>query len=119
MLRQFAGHEEQNVDSNVIVVPREAWREPLGGCCDTAQAALIKGHRGSRLAGALFDLDEGDDPAATGDQVDFTAGHACPPSENAPAVKPQPPGGQRLGATPARFGRVTRQSPAPRASARA
>ena len=39
-----------------------------------------------------------------GDQIDFATGHASPAGEDPPAVQPQPPGGDALGAAAALLG---------------
>ena len=69
-----------------------------------AQAILVD--REIEILGpvAPFDLDEGDNAAAAGDQVDFADRDAQSLAEDAPAVEAEPPGGTAFGLAPARFG---------------
>jgi hypothetical protein len=68
---------------------------------------------------ALLDLDEGQNAPATCDQIDFAARDTDPLREDAPAPKAQPPGGDRLRLSAARFGELAVQSLPPSSSARA
>lgn len=104
--RQLAGQEEDGVDANVVAGAHEARGEPLGGGDDPAQAIVVEGHGGAFLGGARLDLDEGDDVPAAGDQVDFAAGDAGPLGEDPPAMEPQPPGSEALGAAAALLGQL-------------
>jgi hypothetical protein len=106
MARQFAGQEEDGVDADIVAGAHESRRQPLGGDGDTAQPVLVERYCGAFLAAARLDLDEGEDPPAAGDEVDFAAGHPRPSGENPPAVQPQPPGGQALGLAAALLGQL-------------
>lgn len=104
MPRETAGQEKDGVDADIIAVAHEARRQPLSRDRDAAQAILVEGHRRAFLAGARLDLDKGDDAAAACDQVDLAAGNARPCRQDAPAMQPQPPGRQPLGAAAALLG---------------
>ena len=71
------------------------------------------------LTVALLDLDERNDPPSLGDQVNLASRNPHPPCENSPAVKAQPPGGDRLRPSPSRFRNLPVQPAAPSSSARA
>lgn len=101
---QAARHNEHGVDPDLVPVACIARREALCGDCDPAQAIFVERPCGRLRGAALFDFDEGEHPAAAGDEVDFAARHTGSTSENPPAVQPQPPGGNRLRLAPARFG---------------
>lgn len=92
--RQPAGRDEDGVDPDVVVLPRVARRKSLGRHSNAAQAIFIERQRQPFLAAARLDLDEGQGLAAPRDEVDFAARNAGPAGEDAPAVQPQPPGGQ-------------------------
>jgi hypothetical protein len=101
---QSAGDQEQGIDANRVAISGVAGREPLGGDRDPAQAIFIECPCCGVFGAALFDLDEGQCPAATRNEVDLATGNAGAPRENSPALQPQPPGGERFGPTPPRFG---------------
>ena len=105
MARQLAGQQEDGVDADVVAGAHEARRQPLGGDDDPAQPIVVEGDGGAFLGGARLDLDEGDDFAAAGNQVDFAARDARPLGEDPPAAKSQPPGRQpfRAPAAPLRL----------------
>ena len=106
MTWQAARHEEDGVDADVVSGAHEARRQPFGSDGDAAQAIVIKRHGGAFIGRARLDLNEGENAAAAGDQVDFAAGHPRAFSENAPAMQSQPPGGQPLGLATALFGKL-------------
>ena len=106
MTGQTARDEEDGVDADVVSEAQEARRQPLGGDGDTAKAVLVERHGRGILRGARLHFDEGKDPAAPGDQVDFTAGHSRALGQNAPAMQTQPPGRQPLGLAAALLGKL-------------
>ena len=63
---------------------------------------------------AVLDLDKGDDAPAPRHQIDLAKGGAHAMGQDAPALEPQPPGRERLGAPSRRLGLL-----APRFSHRA
>ena len=85
-------------------VAHVARREPLGGSGDPAQPPFVEREGGGVLGGARLHLDEGERAAPPGDDVDLAAGNAGAPGEDAPAVQPQIPAGERLGAAAALLG---------------
>lgn len=104
MAWQLAWQEENGVDADVVAGAHEARRQSLGGDDDPSQSIVVESHRRSFLGRAGLDLDEGDDPPAAGDQVDLAARNSRPLGEDPPAMQPQPPGGQPLGAAAALLG---------------
>lgn len=104
-----AGNDEDGVDPDHLAGAGVARGQALGGDHDAAQAIGVKRPGGGLLGAPLFDLDEGEGAAAAGDKVDFTAGNAGAAGKDRPAVEPQPPGGDALGAPPALFGLETIQ----------
>lgn len=106
MTREAAGQEEDGVDANIVAVAHEPRRQPFGRNRHAAQAILVEGHGGALFAGSRLHLDKGNDAAAAGDEIDFAAGHAGADGENPPAMQPQPPGGQPLGAAAALLGEL-------------
>jgi hypothetical protein len=115
---QFAGHQENGVDSDIFAGTGVTRGEALGGDGDTAEPVLVQRHGRRVFASPLLDLDERDGPTALGNQVDLSSPNARAASENSPAVKAQPPGGYRLGPAPPRFGDLPIQSEPPSSSAR-
>ncbi len=71
--------------------------EQLGGAADTP--ALARGDRfeGKCPVDARLDLDEGDQTAAPGDDVDLADRRAVTPRQDAPTAYPQMPRAKRLG----------------------
>jgi hypothetical protein len=102
--RQPARQQEDRIDPYVVAVAGKAWCEPLGGHRDPPQPVMIEGHSGTFLATPRLHLDERHYSTASGDQVDFTAGHARTLGQDPPAMQPQPPGRQPLGAAAALLG---------------
>ena len=106
MTRQAAGDEEDGVDADIVAGAHDARRQPLGSDGDAAKPVLIERHGRAFLAGACLDLDEGEDATAARDQIDLAAGHPRALGKNAPAMQPQPPGGQPLGLAAALLGKL-------------
>ena len=104
--RQSAGNNEDCIDANVVVRFLVVGRKPLGCSDHAAQAPGIQGHGGSLFGRSRFDLDEGESSSASGNDIDFAAGHASSSRKDMPAAKPQPPAGQRLGSAAALFSRL-------------
>ncbi len=119
MLRQAARDDEDRVDADVVAGAGEALLELARGDRDPAQAMLVERECSGIGGGALLDLDKRQHLATPRDQIDLTAAHFHPLGEDPPAVKPQPPGGDGLGAAAALLGVTAVQSGAPSASARA
>ena len=119
MARQAPWRKEHHVDAYVIARPRKARPQHFGSGSDAAQAILVDRKVEIGSAVAPLDLDEGDDPPAPRDQIDFARRYAKPLAEDTPAVQPQPPRRAAFGLAPARLGRRTLQAPSFRSSARA
>src|SRR3546814_15150433 len=95
MARQAPWRKEHHVDSDIIARSGEARSEHFGGGGDAAQAIRVDSEVEVFGPVAPLDLDEGDHPPASRDEVDFAGGDAAPPAQSAPAVGAQPPGGDR------------------------
>lgn len=119
MPRQAARDDEQSVDADIVALAGVAGGQPLRGYGDAAQTIFIQRPGGSYRGAALLDLDERQNLAATGDQVDLATRHAGTPGEDSPALQAQPPGGDGLRLAAARLGQLPVQSPSPSSSARA
>ena len=119
MAGQAARDQEQCVDPQVIACASVAWCQTLGRDCDATQPIFVERPGGRVLATALFDLNERQDAAAAGDQIDFTSRNARTLREDSPAAKAQPPGGDGLRLAAARFRLLPVQSPPPSSRARA
>jgi len=104
MAWQAARRKEHHVDPDVVLRPGEARGEHFGRRGDAAQAILVD--RKIEILGpvAPFDLDEGDNAAAAGDQIDFADRDAQSLTKDAPAMEAKPPGGTAFGLAPARLG---------------
>jgi len=107
---QPAGHKENGVDANVVARPRVTRRKPFGGDGDATKAIFVERHGRSIFTAPLLDLDERDRPSAFGDQVDFSSCNARTSGEDSPAVKTQPPCGERFRSPPAGFRNVAVQA---------
>lgn len=105
--RQLAGRDEDGVDPDVVVLPRVARGQPLGGHGHPPQPIFIERQCQPLLAAACLDLDKGQGLAAPRDEVDFAARNAGPAGEDAPAVQSQPPGRLPFGAAAALLGKDT------------
>jgi hypothetical protein len=117
--RQPARDDEDGVDLDVVAGAGVARRKLLGGGRDPAQPIPVE-READRVEGrAVLDLDERQAFAAPSDEIDLAPANLDPPREDSPAVKPQPPGGDGLGAAAAPLGEVALQPPSARASARA
>ena len=111
--------DEQGIDADVVALAGVARRQALSGHCDAAKAVFVQRPSGGFRRTPLLDLDEGDDAPASGHQIDFAAGNAGAAGKNAPALQPQPPGGDCFRPAPARLRQLPVQSPPPSSKARA
>ena len=101
--RQPSGHQEDRVYPNIVIGTCIAGREALGGDGNPAKSIFVE-REGCRLvASSLLHLDEGNHFSAPRNQVHFAAGNAGAARQDSPAVKPQPPGGDGLGAPSSSF----------------
>jgi hypothetical protein len=117
--RQAARDDEQRIDSDVVAIADVARRKAFGGDRDPAQAILVKCPRCRVLSAALLNLDEGQRPAAAGNQIDLAARNPGAAGENSPALETQPPGGERFRPPTTRFGLAAVQLLPASSSARA
>ena len=104
MARPAPRRKEQHVDTLVVARADEARGDRLGPGGDAAQAVGVDGEREVGGTGAPLDLDEGDRPAATGDEIHLAARRLHPAGQDAPALEPQIPGGERLAASSSPLG---------------
>lgn len=116
---QSSRHKEQGVNPNVIAIASVARCQPLGGDGDATQPIFIERPGGRVLATSLLDLDERQDAASPGDQIDFAARYAGSLRKDSPAAEAQPPGGDGLRLAAARLRLLPVQSPPPSSRARA
>src|SRR5947209_1161382 len=105
MPRPASRDDEQGVDPYIVTLTHIAGRQTLSGDDDVAQPLIERECRGF-VGGARLDLDKGERAPAPGDDVHFTAPNTGPPCEDAPALQPQVPAGECLGAAPTPFGRL-------------
>ena len=117
--REAARDDEDGVDANIVARACKARGKRFRCGGNTAQAMAIERHGGGIGGGALLDLDERDQFAAPGDEIDLAPAHFHPPRQNPPSVKPQPPRGDGFGAATALLGLPPVQSGDPSARARA
>lgn len=103
MVGKAARDDENGVDADIVTVARVARGKLFGGGGDPSQAAAIERHSGGIGGRALFHFDEGEHFAAPGDEVDLAATKLHAPAKDSPAVEPEPPGGDGLGAATAPF----------------
>jgi hypothetical protein len=109
VVRQLSRDDEQRVDADVVAIARVARRKFLRGNSDASKAIFVERPCGCFSRPALLDLDEGNDAAATRDQVDFAARDTGTASENSPAFEPKPPSGDCLGPAASGFGLLSVQ----------
>ena len=91
--RQPARDDEQGVDPDIVAGAHVARRQPLGGDRDPAQPVAVEREGGGVDARTSLDLDERQDPAAAGDDIDLAARNPRPPGEDSPTAETKPPGG--------------------------
>ena len=111
-------HQENGVDANVIAWSGITSGKALGSYRHAPKPILVQRHGRRIFTVPLLDFDECDGPSALGNQIDFTPRNTRAASQNSPAMKAQPPGGDRLGPAPPCFGDLPIQSEPPRSSAR-
>ena len=99
--RQPARDDEHGVDQVIVAGAHVARRQPLGGDRDPAQPVAVEREGGGVDARTSLDLDERQDPAAAGDDIDLAARNPRPPGEDSPTAETKPPGGNGLGAAAA------------------
>ena len=107
--RPTPGNDENGVDPDIVAAPHEARCQLLRGDRHSAQAMLIEREVGGFGGAARLDLNEGEGPASPGNDVDFTAAHPRAALDHTPAVQPQIPAGESLGAAAALLGGVAVQ----------
>jgi hypothetical protein len=119
MAWQAPWRKEHHVDPYVVARAGEARAQHFSGGGDAAQAVLV--NRKVEVGGAVapFDLDESDNAPAPRDEVDLADGDAQPFTDDAPAVKAQPPRRAAFGAASACFGGGAAQACSFSVSARA
>ena len=84
---------------------------------DAAQARTIEREGGGLAPCSRFHLDEGERAPAAGNHVNLATRHTGAPRQDPPALKPEKPAGQCLGAASPPFGRLPAHFPS--SSARA
>lgn len=104
MHRPASRDDVDHVNSHILAMPGVARGQFGHRGRDPTQSEFVdrQGRLGRSRPG--LDLDERDEVAATGNQVDFARPAANPAVEDSPALKAQPPGRDRLGSSPAPLG---------------
>jgi hypothetical protein len=116
--REAPRHDEQCIDPDVVALASVTRCEVLGRSCDTAQSIFVQRPARCLVSRTLLDLDEGQNPTASGNQIYFSARDACAPRKDVPAFEAQPPCRDCLRLASARLGLLPVQSPPPSSSAR-
>ena len=101
---RIARDDVDDVDANILGLAEEARYEELGGGCHPLQAAQVERAMRRRDAGPGLDLDEGEQLAAAGNQIDLADWRPHPFGENLPPFAAQIGRGLRFGAASAAFG---------------
>jgi hypothetical protein len=117
--RKASGNDEQGIDADVVAVPGIARRQHLRRYCHAAKPIRVERPDCRLGRAALLDLDEGQHPAAAGDEIDLAARDPRAAGKDAPSLQPKPPGGERFRFAAAFFGQLAVQLPPPSSSARA
>jgi hypothetical protein len=81
-----SGDDEQAVYPDVISLAGISPREPLCRNCDAAEPIFVQRPGGGIGCASLLHFDEGDDPTAACNQIDFSAGHAGTLCKDAPSL---------------------------------
>ena len=98
-MRQFARNDGDDIEAPVELVGAPPAGAPdARRRLDPLARAGQYGLDGAVAAGAGLHLDEGEDPAAAGDEIDLAAGRAGAAGEDAVALQLQPQGGDIFGA---------------------
>lgn len=92
MNRQAARRHQNDVDPHILAIFAIFRVEYLGSVRDPLQAALVDRRGKIRQPGPRLDLDKGDQPASSRDQIHFAARRPHPLRQYPPAVQPQPAG---------------------------
>jgi hypothetical protein len=93
-----AGNDENRVDAEVVAWLLVTGRKPFCSDDNAPQAPSIERNCRGILCRAGLHFDEGENPSATGDDIDFSAGYTRTPCENSPAVQAKPPARYCFGA---------------------
>src|SRR5688500_7521810 len=88
--RPAARCKEQHVDADRVARAGVAMRDRLDRGGDAAQAVFVDRGVEAGAGGPPLDLDEGDSAPPAGDEVDLAARRLHPPSNDPPALQPQP-----------------------------
>jgi hypothetical protein len=104
MARPASGHDDDDVDAEVVAVAGIAWRQRGRRRRNPPQAGMIDREIGVAIGRAGLDLDERQCATAPRDQVDLADMTAPPPVEDPPTLQPQPPCRDRLAAAAPAFG---------------
>jgi hypothetical protein len=106
MAWRAARRKEDDVDSHVIPRFTQIMPEDFRRRRDPAQPPLIDRQIQFGSGRTRLHLDKGEHRPLARDQIDLTRRGPHPPSDNLPALQPQPPGRDPLSLTPASFGNL-------------
>ena len=104
MPRPSARDDEHGVDPDVIAIAHVARSQPLGRGYDPAQTPWVQREVSGCIGVPGLHFDEGEGATSTRYDVDFSARHASPAGEDAPAVTPQVHGCEGFRASPTFLG---------------
>src|SRR4051794_34834517 len=96
MARAGARREEDDVDADIVAWLRIFRHEIFRGPGDAGQAVFVYGVVEFGGGGAGFYFDEGDQIAASCDNIDLADRGADAAIEDAPALEAEPPAGEAL-----------------------
>ena len=99
MARKPARNDEDRIYPDVVARLHKSRRDALRSSDHTPEPPCIERDGGRIMGSASLYLDERERSPSARHDVDLSAGHTGPPSKDSPAVKPQPPAGERLGPT--------------------
>lgn len=110
--------DQNHIDADILVSPREAGGEYLSRACHTDQPMAVDCKRESCVIIARLDLHESDHAPPPRDEIDFADRRSDPLRQDAPSAQAEPPCREHLGASATALGFGSVQSASFIASAR-
>jgi hypothetical protein len=104
VLWEAARHDENRVEAHIVSGTHEAGRECIGCGGDAAEAELVERVIGFSGGGASLYLDESNNAAPAGNEIDFSHWCTHPPSNDPPALQLEPKPRQPFRSPAAAFG---------------
>jgi hypothetical protein len=96
MPRPATRNDVNDVDPDLVRSANEAGQEEIGGIGDAPEPVPVERDIGSLARRPRLHLDEGQHPAAPGDNVHLADAGTDPLAKDRPTLQPQIPGGERL-----------------------